>query len=32
MVRSVKKKQKTIEHTSLFIFDLAICHKLFVSA
>ena len=26
------KKKKTIEHTSLFIFDLAIHHTLFVSA
>ena len=27
-----KKKRKTIEHTSLFIFDLGIRHTLFVSA
>ena len=34
MVRSVtkKNKKKTIEHTSLFIFDLVIHHTLFVSA
>ena len=39
MVRSVtkkkkkkKKKKKPIEHTSLFIFDLAIRHTVFVSA
>ena len=35
MVRSVtkkKKKKKTIEHTSLFIFDLAIRHTFVVSA
>ena len=27
-----KKKKNTIEHTSLFVFDLAIRHTLFVSA
>ena len=27
-----KQKKKTIKHTSLFIFDLAIRHTLFVSA
>ena len=32
MVSSVTKKKTTIEHISLFIFDLAIRHTLFVSA
>ena len=30
--KTKKKNKKTIEHTSLFIFDLAIRHTLFVSA